>query len=77
HSWLKDAIRANYAPAWPRLEQYLTSIGRRKLVKDLYEDLMKTPEGTQRARQIYRRARPLYQVPLAEQLDEIVGTSGS
>ena len=77
HSWLKDAIRANYAPAWPRLEQYLTSIGRRKLVKDLYEDLMKTPEGTQRARQIYRQARPLYQVPLAEQLDEIVGTSGS
>jgi hypothetical protein len=73
HAWLKDAIRANYAPAWPRLEQYLTSIGRRKLVKDLYADLAKTPEGKQRASQIYAKARPLYQVPLAQQLDEMIG----
>ena len=73
HAWLKDAIAANYAPAWPRLEQYLTSIGRRKLVKDLYGDLLKTPEGKQRASQIFAKARPLYQVPLAQQLDEMVG----
>jgi hypothetical protein len=74
HAWLKDAIRAGYSPAWPRLEQYLTSIGRRKLVKDLYADLLKTPEGRQRAEQIYAKARPLYQVPLAQQLDEMIGT---
>lgn len=73
HSWLKNAIRAGYAPAWPRLEQYLTSIGRRKLVKDLYEELMKTPDGAVRARTIYAKARPLYQVPLAQQLDELLG----
>lgn len=73
HSWLKDAIRAGYAPAWPRLEQYLTTIGRRKLVKDLYEELLKSPEGTQLARQIYAKARPLYQIPLAQQLDELIG----
>lgn len=73
HSWLKDAIRANYSPAWPRLEQYLTSIGRRKLVKDLYEDLAKTVEGKRRAQQIYAKARPLYQVPLVQQLDELLG----
>ncbi len=72
HSWLKNAIRASYSPAWARLEQYLTSIGRRKLVKPLYDELLKTPEGTQRARQIYAKARPLYQIPLAQQLDEIM-----
>lgn len=77
HSWLKVAIRANYAPAWPRLEQYLTSIGRRSLIKDLYEELLKTPEGTRRARAIYAKARPLYQIPLAQQLDELIPkTSG-
>jgi hypothetical protein len=72
HSWLKNAIRADYAPAYPQLEAYLTSIGRRKLVKDLYEDLAKTPPGKARAQAIYRKARPMYQVPLAEQLDELL-----
>ena len=75
HSWLKIAIRADYAPARPRLEQYLTSIGRRILVKDLYEALLETPEGTQRARAIYAKARPLYQIPLVQQLDALIGTS--
>ncbi len=73
HSWLLDAIRAGYTPAWPRLENYLTTIGRRKLVKDLYEELLKTTDGKQMAQRIYARARPLYQVPLAAQLDELVG----
>lgn len=72
HSWLLNAIRANYTPAWPRLEQFLTSIGRRKLVKDLYEALLKTPDGAAQARTIYARARPLYQVPLAQQLDAML-----
>lgn len=70
HSWLKNAIRAGYAPAWPRLEHYLTTIGRRKLVRPLYDELLKTPEGTQRAREIYAKARPLYQIPLVQQLDQ-------
>jgi leukotriene-A4 hydrolase len=73
HNWLKNAIRAGYAPAYPRLETHLTTIGRRLLVKDLYEELMKTPDGAVRARAIYVKARPLYQVPLAEQLDELLG----
>ncbi len=73
HSWLKNAIRAGYAPAWPRLEQYLTSIGRRKLVMDLYEEMLKLPDGRQRAQQIYSQARPLYQIPLVQQLDELMG----
>ncbi len=77
HSWLKTAIRANYSPAWPRLEQYLTSIGRRSLVKDLYEELLKTRDGTRRAQEIYTKARPLYQIPLAQQLDELIPKAGT
>lgn len=73
HSWFKNTIRAGYAPAYPALETYLTSFGRRKLVKDLYDDLAKTPQGKQRAQAIYKKARPLYQVPLVEQLDELLG----
>ena len=49
HQWLLISIRNNYEPAYPRLEEYLTSIGRQKLIKPLYEELVKTPEGKERA----------------------------
>lgn len=70
HSWLKNVVRSEYAPGYPRLEQYLTSIGRRKLVRDLYDALLQTPAGRQRALEIYAKARPLYHVVLRQQLDE-------
>src|SRR5690606_5673664 len=53
HSWLLNVVRNGYEPGYARLEQFLTSVGRRKLVRDLYEALMKRPEGQQRAREIY------------------------
>ena len=54
------AIRAGYQPAYPKLEQFLCAVGRRKFVKPLYLELMKTPEGRVRAREIYAKARPGY-----------------
>jgi hypothetical protein len=71
-SWLRIAIRNEYAPAWPRLEKYLTTIGRRKLIKPLYEDLMKTPAGAARARTIYEAARPNYHPIATATLDPLV-----
>jgi len=72
HSWLLLVVRTQYTPAYARLEEHLTSIGRRKLTKDLYEELAKTPEGLARARAIYVRARPLYQVVLRGQIDALL-----
>jgi hypothetical protein len=71
-SWLRVAIASDYSPAWPRLENYLTTIGRRKLIKPLYEDLMKTPAGAERARAIYARARANYHPIATNTLDGIV-----
>ena len=72
HSWLRLAIRAGYEPALPRLESYLTSIGRRKLIKPLYEELMRTPEGAAFARRVYVKARPGYHPIATSTLDAIV-----
>lgn len=58
--WLLMAIRAGYSPAWPRLEEFLIGVGRRKLIKPLYEALAGTPSGKARARAIYAKARPGY-----------------
>jgi aminopeptidase N len=71
-NWLRIAIRNEYAPAYAQLESYLTTIGRRRLIKPLYEDLMKTPAGAERARAIYARARPNYHPIATASLDTIV-----
>lgn len=72
HQWLLMAIRNRYEAADTRLEEYLTTIGRRKLVKPLYEELVKTPEGKERARTIYKKARPSYHPITADTIDKIV-----
>lgn len=43
--WLLMSIRNRYEPAYPRLEEFLMTIGRRKFITPLYEELAKTREG--------------------------------
>ena len=71
-SWLRIAIRHHYQPAMPALERFLSTQGRRKFLRPLYEDLMKTDWGTSEARRIYERARPLYHSVATSTLDPIV-----
>ena len=59
-AWLRLAIQEGYADVDERLEQFLTTVGRRKFLMPLYEQLCATPEGRARAETIYRRARPGY-----------------
>jgi hypothetical protein len=72
HQWLLMAIRARYAPADARLEAFLTTIGRRKFLVPLYGELIKTPEGSARARNLYQRARPFYHPIAAETIDRLL-----
>ncbi|QQS44998.1 MAG: M1 family metallopeptidase [Acidobacteriota bacterium] len=76
HVWLLISIRNKYDPADARLEEYLTSIGRQKLIKPLYEELVKTPEGRQRARSIFGKARPGYHPIAAASVGKIVDEGG-
>ncbi len=71
-AWLRLAVRHHYQPAMPALEHFLTSQGRRKFLKPLYEDLMATDWGKPEAKRIYQRARPLYHAVSRMTLDEIV-----
>src|SRR5688572_21947125 len=77
-AWLRIAIRNRYQPGMPALERFLTTQGRRKFLRPLYEDLMKTDWGKAEARRIYERARPLYHSVATGTLDPIVlGTAAS
>jgi leukotriene-A4 hydrolase len=71
--WLLMAVRSGYRAADSRLEQFLVSIGRRKFIKPLYEELVKTDAGRERAREIYRKARPGYHPISVDTVDRIVG----
>ena len=75
-AWLECAVRAGYEPAYPRLESFLISIGRRKYLKPLFTALARTPEGKQRAMEIYSKSRAGYH-PIAQgTIDEILFGAG-
>ncbi len=65
-------MRHGYEPAYPRLEEFLTSQGRRKFLKPLYEELVKTAAGRERARRIYAKARPTYHPISAATIDALL-----
>ena len=71
--WLKLAIRNGYAPADAALERFLVTVGRRKFLRPLYEQLMLTGEGRAQAAAIYAKARPGYHPITVQTIDEIVG----
>jgi leukotriene-A4 hydrolase len=58
--WYVLAIRNNYTMANPYIEKFLTEVGRRKFLRPLYGEMIKTPGGKAWARKIYEKARPNY-----------------
>ena len=72
HSWLVLVIRNGYQPSFARLEEYLKSIGRVKLIAPLYTDLMKTPAGTELAKRVFAKARPTYHPETVAAINAIV-----
>lgn len=75
HQWLLLSVRNGYEPAYPKVEEFLTSVGRRKFLKPLYAELVKTEEGKQRAAAIYQKARPLYHPIAVATIDETLGVA--
>ena len=68
--WLMMSILNNYEPAYPRLEEFLLSVGRRKFIRPLYQELAKTDQGRARALAIYGRARPTYHPIAVTSIDQ-------
>ncbi len=70
--WLRLAILNRYEPAFPAVDGFLTSQGRRKFLRPLYEELMRTDWGKVVARRIYAKARDSYHPVAVGTLDRIV-----
>ena len=70
HSWLLISVNNWYQPAFNRLHDYLTTIGRNKLVKPLYKALSQTPEGKIMAQKAFAEAKSGYH-PLTVKANEV------
>jgi len=73
-AWLEKSIDARYKGAYPAIERFLTTQGRRKFVRPIYEKLAKNPEDLAFARRIYAVARPTYHPVTQASIDEILKT---
>lgn len=70
--WLRMVVRSNYQPAFAKLEEFLLSVGRRKFVKPLYEELVKTAQGRKRAQDIFAKARVTYHPITAASIEALL-----
>lgn len=71
-AWFIHTIRADYEPAYAKLEEFLTTVGRRKFLVPLYGALTKTEAGKERARKIYQIARPNYHSVSRNTIDDML-----
>jgi hypothetical protein len=71
-AWLELCIRNDYDPAFDRLDQFLTTVGRRKFLMPLYAELNKSEKGRLMAQTIYSGARGNYHSVSVRSLDELL-----
>jgi hypothetical protein len=70
--WLLMSIRSNYEPAYLKLDEFLVRVGRRKYIKPLYEEMVKTAEVRQRAVAVYAKARAGYHPIAQSTIDDVM-----
>ncbi len=69
--WFIMAVAANYEPAFPAMDKFLSVTGRQKFILPLYEEMTKTGKS-EMANSIYKKYRANYH-PLAQsKLDKIL-----
>ena len=71
-AWLERSIHSRYQTAYPRLEKFLVSIGRRKYLTPLYRAMKETGQ-LEMGMDIYRKARPNYHSVATGTMDPLLG----
>jgi len=71
-AWLEQCIKNGHEAAYGKLEEFLTTVGRRKFLVPLYQALMATPKGKAVALKIYGKARPNYHAVSVLTMDQML-----
>ena len=72
-AWFPHVIRANYRASFPQLAIFLGTVGRRKFVRPLYKELVRTPEGKAWAMERFAQDRNGYHAVTANSVAELLG----
>lgn len=76
-NWMGLAIRAQFLPAYRRLEPFLTQVGRSYLINNIYRALSEsTPEDRALAREIYRKASQGYHPTARPEIEALLYPEG-
>lgn len=70
--WGVISIRNQYKKAYPKIEHFLITTGRRKFLMPLYTEMIKTLEGKAWAEAIYKKARSNYHFVAVNSLDKLL-----
>ena len=70
--WFKLAIASNYLVAYPALEKFLGSVGRKKFLEPLYSEMMKTEAGRVDAKRIFETSKNNYHPLTAIKIQKII-----
>ena len=71
-AWLVQCVAHRHEAAFGALERFLTSQGRRKFLRPLYQELAKSDWGKELARRIYEKARPGYHAVSRDTIDGLL-----
>ncbi len=70
--WFQLAVKNHYDVAYPAMEKFLSSVGRRKFIVPIYKLMAKDALLKEKAKTIYTKARPGYHAVAASTLDEVL-----
>lgn len=71
-AWYRTAIQEDYHDADQAIEEFLIKVGRRKFLTPTYKALIQKDTTMERARNIYKKARPNYHSVSTGTLDELL-----
>ena len=69
--WFITSVTAGYEPAYAAMQEFLSTVGRRKFLEPLYKEMMLTGKQDM-AKRIYKAYRQNYHPLAQESLDKIV-----
>lgn len=70
--WFKLAISSDYKVAYPAMEKFLGSVGRKKFLEPLYGEMIKTEKGKEMARRIFNQSKQNYHPLTASKIQKIL-----
>lgn len=70
--WFVQAIRHQYKPAYPAIEQFLIATSRTGSLQTLYREMVATSEGKAWAKQVFGKAKPGYHLTTIQSMENLL-----